>query len=123
MHMIGLKNRRSMQDGDRRFLGTSYNTLVLSSAADYHFMVSLSCVFRGSPSVQGNSVFALAGLARAVSLFVQQQNSSGETSQGQRITDWLTMVTDTIMVVLDGNYKPKGPTLIWCQQVNNLFIA
>lgn len=29
------------------------------------------------------------------------------------------MVADTLMVVLDGNYKAKGPTLVWCQQVNN----
>ena len=77
------------------------------------------CIFRGNPSVQGNSVLALAGLAQAVSLFVQQQNSSGETEQYQRNTEWLNMVADTIMVVLDGNYKPKDPTLVWCQQVNN----
>lgn len=74
---------------------------------------------RGNPSVQGNSVLALAGLAQAVSLFVQQQNSSGATEQYQRNTDWLIMVADTIMVVLDGNYKPKGPTLVWCQHVSN----
>ena len=75
-------------------------------------IIILSCfVFRGNPSVQGNSVFALAGLAHAVSLYAQKQNNSG------RNTEWLTMVTDTIMVVLDGNYKPKGPTLTWCQQV------
>ena len=29
------------------------------------------------------------------------------------------MVADTLMVVLDGNCKAKGPTLVWCQQVNN----
>ena len=33
------------------------------------------------------------------------------------------MVTDTLMVVLDGNYKAKGPTLVWCQQVNNYCIS
>ena len=85
-----------------------------SNSGDYHF--ELFC-FRGNPSVQGNSVFALAGLAHAVSLYAQKQNSSG------RNTDWLTMVTDTIMVVLDGNYKPKGPTLTWCQQVFLLYLV
>ena len=81
-------------------------------------IIILSCfVFRGNPSVQGNSVFALAGLAHAVSLYAQKQNNSG------RNTDWLTMVTDTIMVVLDGNYKPKGPTLTWCQQVFLLYLV
>ena len=81
-------------------------------------IIIFSCfVFRGNPSVQGNSVFALAGLAHAVSLYAQKQNNLG------RNTDWLTMVTDTIMVVLDGNYKPKGPTLTWCQQVFLLYFV
>ncbi|XP_044183101.1 focadhesin-like isoform X2 [Acropora millepora] len=74
---------------------------------------------RGNPSVQGNSVLALAGLAEAVFLFVQQQASSGATEQYQRNTEWLSLVADTIMVVLDGNHKPKGPTLVWCQQVSS----
>ncbi|XP_068741397.1 focadhesin-like [Montipora capricornis] len=74
---------------------------------------------RGNPSVQGNSVLALAGLARAVVQFIQQQSSSGETEQYQRNTEWLSLVADTILVVLDGNYKPKGPTLVWCQQVSS----
>ncbi|XP_015773334.1 PREDICTED: LOW QUALITY PROTEIN: focadhesin-like [Acropora digitifera] len=74
---------------------------------------------RGNPSVQGNSVLALAGLAQAVALFVQQQTSSGATEQYQRNTEWLSLVADTIMVVLDGNHKPKGPTLVWCQQVSS----
>lgn len=69
--------------------------------------------------MQGNSVLALAGLAQAVFLFVQQQTSSGATEQYQRNTEWLSLVADTIMVVLDGNHKPKGPTLVWCQQVNS----
>lgn len=72
--------------------------------------------------MQGNSVLALAGLTRAVSIFVQQQTSSGTTEQYQRNTEWLNMVADTLMVVLDGNYKPKGPTLVWCQQVNNYWL-
>jgi len=79
----------------------------------------LKAASRGNPSVQGNSVLALVGLAQAVSLFVQQQNSSGATEQYQRNTDWLIMVADTIMVVLDGNYKPKGSTLVWCQHVSS----
>ena len=71
--------------------------------------------------MQGNSVLALAGLARAVVQFIQQQSSSGETEQYQRNTEWLSLVADTILVVLDGNYKPKGPTLVWCQQVKTTF--
>ena len=67
--------------------------------------------------MQGNSVLALAGLAAAVASYVSRQSSSGETQQNQRNSDWLLMVADTLMVVLDGNYKPKGDTLIWCQQV------
>lgn len=63
--------------------------------------------------MQGNSVLALVGLARAVSMIVRQQTSSETTEQYQ----WLSVVADTVMVVLDGNYKPKGPTLVWCQQV------
>jgi len=79
----------------------------------------LKAASRGNPSVQGNSVLALAGLARAVSIFVQQQSSSGTTESYQRNTEWLNVVADTLMVVLDGNYKAKGPTLVWCQQVSS----
>ncbi|XP_022783954.1 focadhesin-like isoform X5 [Stylophora pistillata] len=79
----------------------------------------LKAASRGNPSVQGNSVLALAGLARAVSIYVGQQTSSETTEQYQRNNDWLSVVTDTVMVVLDGNYKPKGPTLVWCQQVSS----
>jgi len=79
----------------------------------------LKAASRGNPSVQGNSVLALAGLARAVSIFIQQQSSSGTTESYQRNTEWLNMVADTLMVVLDGNYKAKGPTLVWCQQVSS----
>lgn len=91
--------------------------LVLFAEWHCNFLVSLH--FRGNPSVQGNSVLALAGLARAVSIFVQQQSSSGTTESYQRNAEWLNMVADTLMVVLDGNYKAKGPTLVWCQQVNS----
>lgn len=67
--------------------------------------------------MQGNSVLALVGLARAVSMIVRQQTSSETTEQYQWNNEWLSVVADTVMVVLDGNYEPKGPTLVWCQQV------
>ncbi|XP_027059446.1 focadhesin-like [Pocillopora damicornis] len=79
----------------------------------------LRTVSRGNPSVQGNSVLALVGLARAVSMIVRQQTSSETTEQYQWNNEWLSEVADTVMVVLDGNYKPKGPTLVWCQQVSS----
>jgi hypothetical protein len=76
--------------------------------------------------VQGNSVLALAGLAFAVSSYISQQSVEDKSNQSDgsvqeeerhRTREWLCVVADTLMVVLDGNYKAKTSPLVWCQQV------
>ena len=83
-------------------------------------------MFRGSPSVQANSVLGLAGLASTVASYMARlpdsdgscgTASSFQEQRYQSCREWLTVVTDTLMVILDGNCKVKGPTLQWCQQV------
>ncbi|XP_031566041.1 focadhesin-like [Actinia tenebrosa] len=89
----------------------------------------LQSASRGNPSVQGNSVLALAGLAFAVCSHTSQDSaettgsnqSDGDGVQGddrQRMRDWLCVIADTLMAVLDGNYKAKT-SLVWCQQVSS----
>lgn len=68
--------------------------------------------------MQGNSIFGLAGLAVIISSenepLVEKQLSMRYCSN----KDWLVKVADTVMVVLDGNFKPKGRPMQWCQQVS-----
>ncbi|XP_032233940.2 focadhesin [Nematostella vectensis] len=88
----------------------------------------LKTASRGSPSVQGNSVLSLAGLAYAVyshsfqnTLEMQPDLNDESVNEAQApcAKEWLLMVADTLMTVLDGNYKPRGSTLVWCQQVSS----
>ena len=96
----------------------------------YHFFLSS----RGNPSVQANSVLGLAGLASTMATYMAQQtdsesrretdsegspgsDSASQEQQYQGSREWLVIVADTMIVILDGNYKAKGPTLQWCQQV------
>ncbi|KAK3740115.1 hypothetical protein QZH41_012352, partial [Actinostola sp. cb2023] len=88
----------------------------------------LQSASRGNPSVQGNSVLALAGLAVAVSTYVSQQSPNNQSNESDgstgvderhRAREWLCVVADTLMVVLDGNYKACTAPLTWCQQVSS----
>ena len=72
---------------------------------------------RGNPTVQGNSVIALAGLAAKISQLPVKDERQASTQYSSR-KDWLLRVADTLMVVLDGNFKPKGEPMQWCQQVS-----
>ena len=72
--------------------------------------------------MQGNSVMALAGLASVVSQFkgnVKKDSDDQEVFQQYLSTkEWLLKVADTLMAVLDGNFKPKSEPFKWCQQVS-----
>ena len=70
--------------------------------------------------MQGNSVLALAALAMKVSASSDKKGGDELRNRSAQYLDknsWLAKVADTIMVVLDGNFKPKTTPLQWCQQV------
>ena len=74
--------------------------------------------------MQGNSILALAGLACKVALTncIERKDTSKASSvstQFRSKKDWLVRVADTIMVVFDGNLKPKPEPMQWCQQVRS----
>ncbi|XP_041369730.1 focadhesin-like [Gigantopelta aegis] len=76
---------------------------------------------RGNPTMQGNSVLALAGLAVSVSRFASSLDKKSLQDEGvatQHIghSHWLTVVMDTIMHVMDVTFKPKEKLLGLCQQ-------
>lgn len=47
----------------------------------------------------------------------QSDESDAPVDEGQRTREWLCVIADTLMVVLDGNYKARTAPLTWCQQV------
>ncbi|XP_050400636.1 focadhesin isoform X2 [Patella vulgata] len=76
---------------------------------------------RESPSVQGNSILALSGLAVAVSRVVSglqddDLEKAKKVSQHMSHSCWLMIVLDTIMCLMDVEYKSKGDILGMCQQ-------
>ena len=71
---------------------------------------------KGSPKVQGNSIFALVGLASAVETYKEGEEKM-VAEQYISTRHWLLKVADTVMVVFDGNYKSKHKPFQWCQQV------
>eukprot|EP00795_Rhopilema_esculentum_P006145 gene6145-11535_t len=77
---------------------------------------------KGIPTMQGNSVLALAALAVKVSTSSDNKGDDDLRNQSVQYLDkksWLAKVADTIMVVLDGNFKPKTTPLQWCQQFSS----
>eukprot|EP00112_Aurelia_sp_Birch-Aquarium-sp1_P004052 Seg1459.7 transcript_id=Seg1459.7/GoldUCD/mRNA.D3Y31 product=Focadhesin protein_id=Seg1459.7/GoldUCD/D3Y31 len=74
---------------------------------------------KGNPTVQGNSVIASAGLAAKISQLPVKDERQASSTQYSSRKDWLLRVADTVMVVLDGNFKPKGEPMQWCQQFSS----
>ncbi|XP_077869001.1 focadhesin-like [Saccoglossus kowalevskii] len=77
---------------------------------------------KGNPTTQSNSVMALAGLAVVMAKHAASIGQS-ETDAAHKLapehtnqSQWLAMVTDTLITVLDGNVAPKGRVFIMCQQ-------
>ena len=78
--------------------------------------------FRGSPSVQANSLLALAALAvhssrHSDSLDQDALKALRETPEHLSQAHWLNIVTDTFMAILDVTFEPQGKILAVCQQV------
>lgn len=91
----------------------------LSTTQHRHFIVPSWS--RESPTMQGNSVLGLAGLANAISTKNEPPAGGCDASmQFSSKKNWLGKVADTIMTVLDGNFKPTGRPFRWCQRVGSL---
>ena len=77
--------------------------------------------------MQGNSILALAGLANAIFGYqtsiepdansMKLTKSDVRESEYTPTREWIASVTDTLLVILDGNLKTIGSPMNWCQQV------
>ncbi|XP_066935726.1 focadhesin-like isoform X2 [Clytia hemisphaerica] len=79
----------------------------------------LKTAAKGTPKVQGNSIFALVGLANAVSSMEDENVGKEESHQYVSMRHWMLKVFDTVLVVFDGNAKIHGKPFQWCQQVSS----
>lgn len=76
---------------------------------------------RGNPTMQSNSIYALAGLAVTVNRYrngldTEVIKATEESSEFLSPSHWLTVVIDTIMSLMDVAFTPKGKLLGLCQQ-------
>ncbi len=75
--------------------------------------------------MQGNSILALSGLAYKISLIdsdgIKRHSEGAPVDSVQFVNnkEWLLRVADTVMVVFNGNFRPKSEPMRWCQQVNS----
>ncbi|XP_074650317.1 focadhesin-like [Tubulanus polymorphus] len=77
---------------------------------------------KGNPSVQANSLLALAGLAVAVNRYVTNQDPdviamAEDSTEHLKIGHWTLTVVETIFRVLDHTYKPKTNIFQWGQSI------
>ena len=74
---------------------------------------------RGSHVMQGNSLLALAGLVNAVYAYQNstEPNADGTNEGSSSTEEWIACVTDTMLVILDGNLRTLGLPMAWSQQV------
>lgn len=76
---------------------------------------------KDSPVVKGNSIFALTGLAVAVSKY---ESSLSSDTEGVPETEpdfipmkhWISMVTETLLSIVNSRYQPKGQVFPWFYQ-------
>ncbi|XP_066195236.1 focadhesin isoform X2 [Sylvia atricapilla] len=77
---------------------------------------------KDSPVVKGNSIFALTGLAVAVAKY---ESSLSSDTEGVPETEpdfipmkhWISMVTETLLSIVNSRYQPKGQVFPWfCQK-------
>ncbi|NXN81935.1 FOCAD protein, partial [Bombycilla garrulus] len=76
---------------------------------------------KDSPVVKGNSIFALTGLAVAVAKY---ESSLSSDSEGVPETEpdfipmkhWISMVTETLLSIVNSRYQPKGQVFPWFYQ-------
>ncbi|XP_071436202.1 focadhesin isoform X1 [Pithys albifrons albifrons] len=76
---------------------------------------------KDSPVVKGNSIFALTGLAVAVAKY---ESSLSSDTEGMPETEpdfipmkhWISMVTETLLSIVNSRYQPKGQVFPWFYQ-------
>ncbi|XP_033367266.1 focadhesin isoform X2 [Parus major] len=76
---------------------------------------------KDSPVVKGNSIFALTGLAVAVAKY---ESSLSSDTEGVPETEpdfipmkhWISMVTETLLSIVNSRYQPKGQVFPWFYQ-------
>ena len=81
-----------------------------------------SGVIRGSPAAQSNCVSALAGLALAVSNYASRLDpealrSTEPLTEHLKQPHWFTMVTETVLTIIDVGYQSRGRIFSICTQV------
>ena len=88
------------------------------------YCIFLVFLYRGRPAVQANAVFALVGLATTVAKYASGLSPEA-TEAGSKVTEhlgtphWLSMVINTVLSILDVNFKPSSRIFYICQQVSN----
>ncbi|OWF34881.1 focadhesin-like isoform X2 [Mizuhopecten yessoensis] len=78
---------------------------------------------RGNPTMQSNSIYALAGLAVTVNrhgngLDTEAAKAAEDSSEFMSPPHWLTVVIDTIISLMDVTFTPKGKLIGLCQQLS-----
>ena len=81
-----------------------------------------------NPSIQSNAVLALAGLLNivhryATSLEPAELKTSSLSTEYKSHSHWMMVVIESLMSLVDLQFKPKGELLGLCQQVKLTFKA
>ncbi|KAM7023536.1 focadhesin [Acridotheres tristis] len=76
---------------------------------------------KDSPVVKGNSIFALTGLAVAVAKYESSLSSDTEGVPETEpdfipVKHWISMVTETLLSIVNSRYQPKGRVFPWFYQ-------
>uniref|UniRef100_A0A8U8C803 FOCAD protein n=1 Tax=Geospiza parvula TaxID=87175 RepID=A0A8U8C803_GEOPR len=76
---------------------------------------------KDSPVVKGNSIFALTGLAVAVAKYESSLSSDTEGMPEVKpdfipMKQWISMVTETLLSIVNSRYQPKGQVFPWFYQ-------
>ncbi|RMC19265.1 hypothetical protein DUI87_03872 [Hirundo rustica rustica] len=76
---------------------------------------------KDSPVVKGNSIFALTGLAVAVAKYESSLSSDTEGVPETEpdfipVKHWISMVTETLLSIVNSRYQPKGQVFPWFYQ-------
>uniref|UniRef100_A0A803W8P2 Focadhesin n=1 Tax=Ficedula albicollis TaxID=59894 RepID=A0A803W8P2_FICAL len=76
---------------------------------------------KDSPVVKGNSIFALTGLAVAVAKYESSLSSDTEGLPEAEpdfipMKHWISMVTETLLSIVNSRYQPKGQVFPWFYQ-------
>ena len=81
-----------------------------------------------NPSIQSNAILALAGLLNIVhryttSLEPAELKTAELSTEYKSHSHWLMVVIESLMSLVDFQYKPKGELLGLCQQVIFFFLV